>query len=170
MPIDFSTESTRALKFAVKLARREGGHLTLVHIVGPIYDLRDYGYGPVQRRRANEGLVRHAMQRLRALGRRYAGDKMGWRQAVQSGTAPRQILKASEEFESDLILMPTRGLSQAPPLEVGSTAERSRVRSIANCSDGAAVEWSTIPVQLGPNTEAAQIPSTALPPEASQCP
>jgi len=124
VPIDFSAESTRALKMATNLAPGDGGNLLLVHVVGPIYDLRDYGYGPVQRRRPNEGLMRHARQRLRALGRRYAGEKREWRCVVLSGTAPRQILKAAEDFDAELVVMPTRGLSHAPPNEVGSTAER----------------------------------------------
>src|ERR1051325_45903 len=47
-----------------------------------------------------------------------------WRCVVLSGTAPRQILKAAEDFDAQLIVMPTRGLSHAPPTEVGSTAER----------------------------------------------
>jgi len=124
VPIDFSTESTRALKTAANLWREEGGNLLLVHVVGPIYELRDYGYGPVQRRLPNEGMMRHARQRLQGLGRRYGGGKSKWRCLVLSGTAPRQILKAAEEFKAELIVMPTRGLSHAPPTEVGSTAER----------------------------------------------
>lgn len=98
VPIDFSAESTRALKVAANLERGEGVDLLLVHVVGPIYDLRDFGYGPVQRCRPNEGLMRHARQRLQALGRRHVGQKQEWRCVVRSGTAPRQILKAVEEF------------------------------------------------------------------------
>lgn len=124
VPIDFSAESTRALKIAANLAQDDGGNLLLVHVVGPIYDLRDYGYGPVQRRCPNEGLMRRARQRLQALGRRHVGEKREWRCMVRSGTAPSQILKAVEEFHAELVVMPTRGLSHAPPTEVGSTAER----------------------------------------------
>lgn len=124
VPIDFSAESTRALKTAAALGQTDGEDLLLVHVVGPLYDLRDYGYGPVQRRRPNAGLMRHARQRLRALGRRHVGAERPWRCVVRSGTAPHQILKAAQEFRADLVIMPTRGLSHAPPTEVGSTAER----------------------------------------------
>lgn len=124
VPIDFSAESTRALKAVANLGSRDGQTLLLVHVVGPIYDLRDFGYGPVQQRRPNEGLMRQARQKLRALGRRHVGAKTDWRCAVRSGTAPKQILKAAEEFQADVVVMPTRGLSHAPPNEVGSTAER----------------------------------------------
>jgi nucleotide-binding universal stress UspA family protein len=124
VPIDFSAESTHALKIAVGLARGQGGCLMLVHVVGPIYDLRDFGYGPVQRRKPNETMMRQAQRRLKSLARRHVGDKQEWRITVRSGTAPRQILKAAEEFGVELVIMPTRGLSHAPPEELGSTAER----------------------------------------------
>ena len=124
VPIDFSTESTWALKAAVKLVSTDEQSLLMVHVVGPIYDLRDFGYGPVQQRRPNKGLMRHARQKLRALGRRHVGEKTEWRCVVRSGTAPKQILKTAEEFRADVVVMPTRGLSHAPPNEVGSTAER----------------------------------------------
>ena len=124
VPIDFSAESTQALKTVANLGPGDGQSLLLVHVVGPIYDLRDFGYGPVQRRLPNESLMRQARQKLRALGRRHVGAKWEWRCAVRSGTAPKQILKAAEEFRADLVVMPTRGLSHAPPNEVGSTAER----------------------------------------------
>jgi len=124
VPIDFSAESTRALKTVANLGSGDGQILLLVHVVGPIYDLHDFGYGPVQRRLPNEGLMRQARQKLRSLGRRHVGAKWEWRCAVRSGTAPKQILKAAEEFRADLVVMPTRGLSHAPPNEVGSTAER----------------------------------------------
>jgi len=124
VPIDFSAESTRALKTVADLGSGDRQTLLLVHVVGPIYDLRDFGYGPIQQRRPNESLMRQARQKLRALGRRHVGAKTEWRCAVRSGTAPKQILKAAEEFRADLVVMPTRGLSHAPPNEVGSTAER----------------------------------------------
>jgi universal stress protein A len=124
VPIDFSVESTRALKVAAALGPGDEGTLLLVHVVGPIYDFRDYGYGPVRRRRPNEGLMRHAKQRLQALGRRHVGEKREWRCVVRSGTAPGEILKAAEDFRAEVVIMPTRGLSHAPPTEVGSTAER----------------------------------------------
>ena len=124
VPVDFSRESTRALKFAVAFARRDAARLVLVHVVGPIYYLRDYGLGPVPRRRVDETLVRQSRQRLRSLTRRHIRSDVKWKSVVCSGTAPRQILMAAEEHSADLIVMPTRGLSHGPPAEIGSTAER----------------------------------------------
>ncbi|HWQ93850.1 MAG TPA: universal stress protein [Clostridia bacterium] len=123
VPIDFSRESTRALKVAMQLGQA-GGELILVHVVGPVYEVRDFGYGPVQRRRPNESLMRRAKPRLKALARRHVSPKWEWRCLVLSGTAPRQILKAAAEVRAELVVMPTRGLSHAPPTELGSTAER----------------------------------------------
>ena len=124
VPIDFSKESTRAVKFAVELASRYAAAVTLIHIVESIYYIRDFGYGPVRRRRPNEALMRHARQRLRALRRRHVESALTCKVLIKSGNAFEQITKAAEELDADLIVMPTRGSTSHQSGEIGSTAER----------------------------------------------
>jgi nucleotide-binding universal stress UspA family protein len=124
VPVDFSTESTRALKSAVQLASRYAATITLVHVVEPIFYTHDFGYGPVRRQRPNEGFVRHARQRLHVLRRRYVDTALTCRVMIKSGSAFDQIAKAAEELDADLIVMPTRGFTRHQPDEIGSTAER----------------------------------------------
>lgn len=124
VPVDFSTESTHALKSAVQLASRYAATITLVHVVEPIFYTHDFGYGPVRRQRPNEGFVRHARQRLHVLRRRYVDSALTCRVMIKSGSAFDQIAKAAEELDADLIVMPTRGLTRHQPDEIGSTAER----------------------------------------------
>ena len=124
VPIDFSTQSTRALKSAVQVARRYAATITLVHVVEPIFYTHDYGYGPVRRQRPNEGLMRHVRQRLQVLRRRHVDTALTCKVVIKSGSAFDQIAKAAEELDADLIVMPTRGFTHHQPGEIGSTAER----------------------------------------------
>jgi nucleotide-binding universal stress UspA family protein len=124
VPVDFSSESTRALKFGMELASRYDAAITLVHVVEPIHYVHDFGYGPVRRSSPNQGLMQHAKRRLRGFGRRHGKTVQGWNVVVKSGSACNQIVKTAQERGADLIVMPTRGLTHHAPDELGSTAER----------------------------------------------
>lgn len=124
VPLDFSPESGRALKSAVQLASRYAATVTLIHVVEAMFYVHDFGYGPVRRQRPNEGAVRHARRRLQVLRRRYVAPTLTCKVVIKSGSAFDQIVKAAEELDVDLVVMPTRGFTQPAPGEIGSTAER----------------------------------------------
>jgi nucleotide-binding universal stress UspA family protein len=109
VPIDFSMHSTRALKFAAALAERHASSVMLVHVVGAIHDLRDFGY---------------AKERLSALAQNFLPANLEWEPVVRSGNGTDQILKEAEEMKADLIVMSTRGLSATPPSKIGNIAKR----------------------------------------------
>jgi nucleotide-binding universal stress UspA family protein len=109
VPVDFSADSTRALKAAAALAKSHDSDLTLVHVVGPIYDLRDFGY---------------ARQRLSSLAQKNLEAGLEWRPVVRSGNGPNEILQEAQEMNADVIVISTRGLSHAPPSKIGSIAKR----------------------------------------------
>ena len=121
VPTDFSKESRRALKLAAVFATRDGGRLTLLHVLEPVHDLRGQ---PPERWRADSGMLRFARQRLRVLARKYVPASSQSRLLVHAGAAAHEILKVAQANRSDLIIMPTRGLSRESSLEAGSTAER----------------------------------------------
>ena len=124
VPIDFSAESTRALKSAVQLASRYGAAVTLVHVVEPITYIYDCGYGPVRRWRPNETLIRDAQQRLHVLSRRHVDSALSCKVVVRNGSAFDEIARSAKELGADLIVMPTRGFTDPQSGEIGSTAER----------------------------------------------
>ena len=124
VPIDFSRESVKALKYAAVLAGQYGAGTTLLHVVEPIHLVCDYGYGPVAREQRNDAMIRSAGTHLRRLGKRHFTNERPWDAVVRSGTAFSEITKAAKELGSDLILMPTRGLTDSKEISLGSTAER----------------------------------------------
>jgi nucleotide-binding universal stress UspA family protein len=109
VPIDFSQESTQALKFAAALAKPQRSNVTLVHVLGPVHDLRDFGY---------------AKQRLSTLARKHLQMGLEWQPAVRTGNGPKQILQEAEEMQADVIVMSTRGLSHTPTSKIGSFAKQ----------------------------------------------
>lgn len=108
VPIDFSAHSARALKFAAALAKRNDSNVTLVHVVGPIHDLRDFEY---------------AKRRLSTLAQKHLEARLEWQPVVRSGNGPNQILQEADQMEADVIVLSTRGLSQAPTSKIGSIAK-----------------------------------------------
>lgn len=109
VPIDFSTESIRALKFAAALAKREGSDVSLIHVVGPVHDLRDFAY---------------ARRRLRALGQRHLQANNEFQPVVRNGNVSNQILEEAGEMNADVIVISTRSLSPAPDSRIGNIAKR----------------------------------------------
>jgi nucleotide-binding universal stress UspA family protein len=124
VPIDFSPESTRALKNAVALSKQSGAAITLLHVVEPIHYVCDYGYGPVTREEPNVAMMKGVRTHLRKLGERHLTTQQPWDAVVRSGVAFSEITRAAKELRIDLILMPTRGLTNSKDVPLGSTAER----------------------------------------------
>lgn len=124
VPIDFSIESTKALQSAAGLARSSNANLELVHVVEPLQIIYDCGYGPVRRQKPNPALMRKARKHLLALGHQHLGADLTWKVSVRSGTAFEEIIKTARDLDVDLILMPTRGLTDSSAIPLGSTAER----------------------------------------------
>jgi universal stress protein A len=124
VPIDFSPESTRALKHAAGLGKQSGAAITLLHVVEPIHCVCDYGYGPVTREEPNDRIMKSVRTHLRKLAKRHLGSQQPWDAVVRSGVAFTEITKAAKDLHIDLILMPTRGLTNSKDVFLGSTAER----------------------------------------------
>jgi len=124
VPIDFSPESTSALKYACAVAGKRATDVTLLHVVEAIYYIHDFGYGPVRRRRTNDPAVKRAEVRLRALGRRHLACGLPWAAVVRSGTICEEIAKAALEMNIEMIVMPTRGLLPAEHNRPDSVAAR----------------------------------------------
>lgn len=98
-------------------------------MVGPIHDLRDFGY---------------AKQRLGTLAKKNLDPHLEWQPVVRSGNGPNQILQEADEMEADVIVLSTRGLSQATTPKIGSIAKHI-------------VRNSPCPVLIVPGREKAKI-------------
>src|SRR5580765_2970433 len=102
-PVNFSTESKKALRYARMMARRFGATIALLHVVEPIERAADYGYGPVTTRCPNPHLVKNAEIKLRALAKRCARSDSEQAILVRTGVAETEILDTARAINADLI-------------------------------------------------------------------
>jgi universal stress protein A len=123
VPLDFSGKSRQAFHFAVPLAERYGGMISLIHVVEPLY-----GYPPPG---GTEGVVfpiRSAAvssrEKLGALARELVPPDLLGQTIVRTGSAYLEIVAAADELDADLIVMATHGCTGLKHALVGSTAER----------------------------------------------
>ncbi len=123
-PVDFSTQSDRAMECAGDLAQRFQADLTVLHVVYDPLDITcsHIPHPPLEQlreemiREAERALQRRVRRRLRFLPRA--------KTMVVAGPPYRQIVRYAQEHHADLIVMGTQGLTGLDRLIMGSTAER----------------------------------------------
>jgi len=123
VPIDFSTPSIKALKYAEAFAERFGAKLTLIHVIEPL-PLPDFAQtSPLVIE--NDKLVRSCEEKLRALPNRLDLDvQMVEKILVRTGKPFYEIVQAARTLKVDLIIIATQGNTGIKHLLLGSTTER----------------------------------------------
>ena len=119
VPHDFSPQATFALRTAVELAKRQGGKLTVLHVIVPFYVPADVSLGTM----GPGDLVPEQRSHLERLVAKTVG-KNGPRVAVrvEIGDASQRIIDAGGRADS--IVMATSGRSGLAHFLIGSVAEK----------------------------------------------
>jgi nucleotide-binding universal stress UspA family protein len=122
--VDFSQDSARALGYAVSLARRAGGDLTLVHVVEPI----PLGYDPMggvtfDTAGYEKAVAESARRQLQQFIPEDLARTSGVDTVVTQGKAYREILRIASERDVDLIVLGVHGRNAMDRLVFGSTTE-----------------------------------------------
>ena len=126
VPVDFSSHSDRAFRYAVRLATRFGASMELLHVVdNPIASgaLSAEVYVP-DLPQILDNLLREAEKRLTALKSVAAGDGVYAATHVLTGQPAHTIVEHARAGGFDLIVMGTHGRTGFSHLFVGSVAER----------------------------------------------
>ena len=111
---DGSDHAKKALDAAAELAKYSDGEVHVLHV-------HESGVmAPVETPGESSDLVDGAVEELRAAGVKASGDAI----QARSGSAAPAILDAAKAFDSSLIVMGTRGLSDFSGLLVGSMAHK----------------------------------------------
>lgn len=121
IPVDFSSHSNHALRYARVLAGRFDCELTLMHVVESLaYSVTDT-LNVIEHRRALETIAATLLENLRAELEEHG---LAVSTVLVSGTPYREILKHAEREHMDLIVMGTHGRTGVEHLLIGSVAER----------------------------------------------
>lgn len=123
VPIDFSLGCKHALASALPLARRLGARLLLLHVVEPLRDTVNCGYGDVMREWPDERRMRRLHGRLRRMASQLGCSRPKIETRVRSGKAWKEIVECAQAEPAELIVLHTRGLTPATAGLPGSITE-----------------------------------------------
>jgi universal stress protein A len=124
VPVDFSRESAKAMRYAVTLARQFDASITLVHVVEPAYGPPELVGGVAARRVSDRERLARAKSKLGIMGQRILGPCRIVETVIRSGLAFFEITEAAKALASDLIVVGTHGYGGVTRSVMGSTAEK----------------------------------------------
>lgn len=121
-PVEFSDPSTRALEYALTLAKETGARLIMLHVVEQLVDALQSGdLNPFSLQQTRQYLEEHARTRLRAA---MPDDARVWctpEERVLSGKAYRVILDIAQQEKVEIIVMGVHGKGALNRRLFGST-------------------------------------------------
>lgn len=119
-PIDFSSESSRALAYALRFAQQSGGKLLLVHVVHvPSGEL----YEPSGHVLTFEEARQRALTRMREIRHQQLGDYANSEIIADIGDPAEQAVIVAQQRNVDLVVLSTHGHTSTDHILVGSVAE-----------------------------------------------
>ena len=122
VPVDFSEHGSRALRYAVQLARVYGAEIDLLHAYEEIAIPDVYGVGPVLLpAQMVSARIEQALEQLAAEAQHY---DVPIRTHVLIGHPALTVIDFADRHETDLIVLATHGWSGLKRLLLGSVAEK----------------------------------------------
>jgi nucleotide-binding universal stress UspA family protein len=122
-PVDFSPSSLQALDFALDLARRSNGRVTLLNVVEWLAEESAMLAAPFDGTDVRDHIRQEAEQRLRTLAAEATtADEI--QNVVTFGRAPREILRAADAKPPDVIVMGAQGRGGVGLALFGSTTQQ----------------------------------------------
>jgi nucleotide-binding universal stress UspA family protein len=120
VPIDFSSTSRKALRYAVPIAKEFGAKLTLLHVI----ELPSYTGEPAYVGLDLTVTRRDLEKRMKDLAARILPPEIRASTLVELGVGFETITTAAKELSADLIVITTHGFTGLKHVLMGSTAER----------------------------------------------
>lgn len=124
VPFDSSDSATRALQYAIRLAKENGAmELVIVHAHEP-----PIVYGEISvymtEEKASQLLRQHSEDVLRSAIEMASKAGVSFVSEILTGDIPKSIVECAERHECDGIVMGTRGMSAIGNLVMGSIATK----------------------------------------------
>ena len=122
VPVDFSECATKALQYAIPLARQHGASLTLLYVVPPIHVPGEFGV--VDTTSAEMAMCEAGTGQLRTLASEQIGQTVPYETAVRLGSPVIEILDVAKGQNVDAIVISTHGRTGLKHVLLGSVVER----------------------------------------------
>lgn len=124
VPLDFSENAGKALRYAVSFAQQFGASIILLHVVEPMIYPADSGFVPVETHSWEGSLVKETKARLDEVARQEITRGLEVETVVATGNAFVEIAETARSRQVDLLIITTHGYTGLKHLLLGSTAER----------------------------------------------
>lgn len=124
VPTDFSESARYALPFANDLAKKYGASLQILHIVEPIVAPVDFAWGTYSYPDIEKQLGGYVEESLARIVKEQIPQDISVDTTTLYGKPWREIVAFAREYQNDLIVMATHGLSGLSHALYGSTAEK----------------------------------------------
>ena len=121
VPIDFSACSTKALQYALPLAKEHKAAITLLYVVAPAYSAGEYGgidYAQLDASMKDGGERELAKLALDEVRGEVSTDTL-----VRVGSPALEIVEIARSLPADLIVISTHGRTGLKHVVLGSVAE-----------------------------------------------
>lgn len=123
VPIDFSDNSKKALRYAIPLAEQFGASIILMNVIEPTVFPSDFGFGQMNFPDVEQELVRKAEQELQGIIEGVS-TTVKIISIVKSGIPFVEVTNFADEEKVDLIIVATHGRTGVEHILFGSTAEK----------------------------------------------
>jgi len=129
VPCDFSSKSKAAIKFAIDLAAKAKGEVTLLHVIysSPLYQplyMDNIAGNPINVLDYIDQMKNDAKEELSKLQNSLTNDSVKIKIHTSIGDIDSAIIQKADELGSDLIVMGTTGSSGMEELLIGSVTEK----------------------------------------------
>ncbi len=121
VPVDFSSGSKKALRYAVAMAKKFQASITLLHVVYTTLPANITQAAMMQEYARWENLSEQLLQKMR---RTEIPEEMQVETVVRTGSPYYEVTQFAEREQFDLIVLSTHGHSGLKHFLLGSTAER----------------------------------------------
>lgn len=121
VPIDFSDDSRKALRYALTFAKDFGAKISLVYVFQPyVYPLE---MAPEPLMPPNAVFIKDSKARLEKLAQKEISLPLRDKIYVKTGKPFREIVDLAKKIRADLIVISTHGYTGLKRVILGSTAE-----------------------------------------------
>lgn len=124
VPIDFSSFSRNALRYAIHFAEQFKASLHLLYVSEPVIYPPDFSMGQIAVAASTLEIEKQASVELQKLAESEIGSRLPYTVSIRAGKPFVEIIEAAKEDDADLIIISTHGHSGVEQILFGSTADK----------------------------------------------